>query len=140
MATGGWCSLLTIGGRGCGGARTRQGPEDPDNRLTFTVSRCLLKPEMFIRRLVVVKNIISDLAAFRIELGSIPNKPYFEKITATRDMDIKLAAQLADISLDEFKALNPAHNRPVINIHNSSQILIPVDKVRSFQREFKKLR
>ncbi len=98
-----------------------------------------LPPETrnFIRRLVVVKNIISDPAAFRIELGLIPNKPYFEKITTTRDMDIKLAAQLADISLDEFKALNPAHNRPVINIDNSAQILIPADKVDVFNENLK---
>jgi membrane-bound lytic murein transglycosylase D len=98
-----------------------------------------LPPETrnFIQRLVVLKNIISDPAAFRIDLGVIPNKPYFEKITAFRHMDIKLAAKLANISLNEFKALNPAHNRPVINIDSSKEILIPADKVQVFSENLR---
>lgn len=98
-----------------------------------------LPPETrnFIRRLVALKNIISDPAAFRIDLGVIPNKPYFEKITALRHMDIKVAAKLANISLDEFRALNPAHNRPVINIDRSGEILIPADKVEVFNENLR---
>jgi membrane-bound lytic murein transglycosylase D len=99
-----------------------------------------LPPETrnFIRRLVVVKNMILDPAAFRIELNEIPNRPYFEKIPAAHPIDIKLAAKLAGVSLEEFKALNPAHNRPVINIDRPGEILIPADKVEVFNENLKK--
>jgi len=98
-----------------------------------------LPPETqnFIRRLIAVRNIISDPAAFGVELETIPNEPYFEKITATRHIDIKLAARLANIPLNEFKALNPAHNRPVINVDSSSTVLLPADKVGVFNENLK---
>src|SRR5690348_4503546 len=101
-----------------------------------------LPPETrnFIRRLVVVKNMILDPAAFRIELNEIPNKPYFEKIPAVLPMDVRLAARLAGVSLEEFNALNPAHNRPVINIDRMGEILIPADKVEVFNENLKKHR
>ena len=50
-----------------------------------------------------------------------------------RHIDVKLAAELADISLDEFIALNPANNRPVILQENADVLLLPVDKVETFQ-------
>ena len=41
---------------------------------------------------------------------------------------MELAAGLAEVTLDEFRALNPAHNRPVILQENSEVLLLPVDK------------
>jgi membrane-bound lytic murein transglycosylase D len=37
------------------------------------------------------------------------------------------------VSLDEFKALNPAHNRPVILQHSADVLLLPVDKIETFR-------
>jgi membrane-bound lytic murein transglycosylase D len=93
-----------------------------------------LPPETqnYVPRLIAIKNIISNPAIFGIELEPVPNAPYFEKVIATRHMDIKLAARLANISIDEFNALNPAHNRPVINTDRPRMLLFPVDKVEIF--------
>jgi membrane-bound lytic murein transglycosylase D len=93
-----------------------------------------LPPETrnYIPRLIAIKNIISNPAAFGIELGSLPNQPYFEQVSAERHIDVRLAAWLADISVDEFKALNPAHNRPVIHSDELDTLLLPVDKVAIF--------
>jgi membrane-bound lytic murein transglycosylase D len=93
-----------------------------------------LPPETrnYIPRLIAIKNIISNPAAYGIELESLPNQPYFEQVSAERHIDIRLAAWLADISVDEFKALNPAHNRPVIPGDGLATLLIPVDKVEIF--------
>ena len=46
---------------------------------------------------------------------------------------MKLAAELADISVEEFTALNPAHNRPVILQDNADLILLPADKMEAFR-------
>jgi membrane-bound lytic murein transglycosylase D len=93
-----------------------------------------LPPETrnYIPRLIAIKNIISNPAAFGIELESLPNQPYFEQVSAEHHIDVRLAAWLADISVDEFKALNPAHNRPVIHADGLNALLIPVDKVEIF--------
>ena len=93
-----------------------------------------LPPETrnYIPRLIAIKNIVANPAAFGIELEPLPNERYFEQVPAKRHIDVRLAAWLADISVDEFKALNPAHNRPVINTDGLDALLIPVDKVEIF--------
>ena len=40
---------------------------------------------------------------------------------------------MAGISEDEFAALNPAHNRPVILQDNNDFILLPIDKIATFR-------
>jgi len=81
-----------------------------------------------------VKNIISQPAAFNTRLPLIQNHPYFQSVTINRDIDVNLAARLAEISLDDFKALNPSMSRPVILAAGTPQILLPWDNADLFQR------
>ena len=110
-----------------------------NNGLPADFRNISLPPETqnYVPRLIAIKNIISNPAAFGVELESVPNQPYFETVATTRHIDVKLAAKLADISVDEFNALNPAHNRPVININGSRTLLFPVDKAETFTANLK---
>ncbi|MNT16451.1 Membrane-bound lytic murein transglycosylase D precursor [compost metagenome] len=54
-------------------------------------------------------------------------------MTTSRDIDVNLAAKLADMSVEEFKALNPSFNRPVILGASNPQILLPFDNAERFQ-------
>ncbi len=76
-------------------------------------------------KLQAVKNIIATPAQFNIKLPTVENQPYFVTIKKTRDIDVKLAAQLAELPMEEFKALNPQFNRPVITGSEKTQILLP---------------
>lgn len=87
----------------------------------------------YLPKLMAVKNIVTNPASFGLELQGIPNEPYFAAVSSAKHIDVKLAANLADISMEEFAALNPAHNRPVILQDNSELILLPVDKVETFR-------
>jgi membrane-bound lytic murein transglycosylase D len=87
----------------------------------------------YIPKLLAIKNIVSNPNKFGLELQSIPDHPYFTAVTTARHIDVKLAAKLADISLEEFIALNPAHNRPVILQENADVLLLPVEKAESFR-------
>lgn len=92
----------------------------------------------YVPKLLAVKNIVSDPARFGIVLHDIPNEPYFAIVTPSKPMDIKVAAELADISMEEFIALNPANNRPVILQNQADVILLPVDKVETFRDNLEK--
>jgi len=46
--------------------------------------------------------------------------------------DVKIAAELAEMPLDEFLSLNPQHNRPVIAGADEATILLPFDKAELF--------
>ncbi len=87
----------------------------------------------YVPKLLAVKNIVANPAGFGLVLEDIPNEPYFAAIATARHIDVKLAAQLADIPMEEFVALNPAHNRPVILHDSSDLILLPVNAVETFR-------
>ena len=90
----------------------------------------------YVPKLQAVKNIVANPAQFRAELPLIENHPYFQTVTITRDIDVALAARLADVRLEDFKALNPSLNRPVILAAGTPQILLPWDNATVFQRNF----
>lgn len=87
----------------------------------------------YLPKLHAIKNIVSNPASFNLALQPIPNQPYFAPVVTARHIDVELAAELAEISLEEFTALNPANNRPVILQENADVLLLPVDKVEIFQ-------
>jgi len=69
-----------------------------------------------------------------LRLADIPNRPYFATVSVERHIDVKLAARFADMPLEEFVFLNPAHNKPVIKAQGGEAILLPRDKVETFRR------
>ena len=88
-----------------------------------------LPPETknYVPKLQAIKNIVTEPDKFGLKIGSIPNRPYFARVTTPKQIDAKLAAQLAEISFDEFSALNPSYNRPVItSTGEKNQLLLPV--------------
>jgi len=86
----------------------------------------------YLPKLIAVKNIIADPERFGVRLAGIANEPYFEVVTIKRHIDIKLAAKFAGMPLDEFKFLNPAHNKAVIKAGSSESIVLPRDRVATF--------
>ncbi len=76
-------------------------------------------------KLQAVKNIIATPAQYGVKLPVVENQPYFVSVVKTRDIDIKLAAQLAELPMEEFKALNPQFNRPIIPGSPTTVILLP---------------
>ena len=91
---------------------------------------------LYVPKLQAVKNIVARPEAFQAELPLIENHPYFQEVRLTRDIDVTLAAKLADVKLEDFKALNPAANRPVILAAGTPQILLPWDNAKVFVRNF----
>ena len=90
----------------------------------------------YLPKLIAVKNIIADPARFGVKLASIPNEPYFQVISVKRHIDVKLAAKFANMPLDEFRFLNPAHNKAVIKSDGSETIVLPRNRVVLFMANF----
>jgi len=91
---------------------------------------------MYVPKLQAVKNIVASPQSFNSELPLIANHPYFQQVQITRDIDVALAARLADVRIEDFKALNPSASRPVILAAGTPTILLPWDNARVFQRNF----
>jgi len=87
----------------------------------------------YVPKLQAIKNIMTNPEQFGLDIQTIPNRPYFTKVTAPQQIDAHLAAQLAEISFDEFSSLNPEYNRPVIKASgNVHEILLPISATETF--------
>jgi membrane-bound lytic murein transglycosylase D len=86
----------------------------------------------YIPKLIAIKNILANSKEMGVALPPLPNRAYFVTIEKTRPIDLKLAAKFAGMSVDDFVALNPAHNRPVIAASKNNEIKIPADKLKGF--------
>jgi membrane-bound lytic murein transglycosylase D len=86
----------------------------------------------YIPKLIAIKNILANSKEMGVMLPPLPNRAYFVTIEKTRPIDLKLAAKFAGMSVDDFVALNPAHNRPVIAASKNNEIKIPADKLKGF--------
>jgi membrane-bound lytic murein transglycosylase D len=86
----------------------------------------------YVPKLQAVKNIVNDPETFGLELADIPDAPYFTVVRTTKKMDVKVAAELAEMPLEEFLSLNPQHNRPVIAGADGATLLLPYDKAELF--------
>ena len=89
---------------------------------------------LYVPKLQAVKNIVAHPNAFQTELPLIENHPYFQSVDVLRDIDVALAAKLADIDESDFRALNPSLHKPVILAAGTPLILLPWDNAKVFER------
>jgi len=91
----------------------------------------------YVPKLQALKNIFGNpVLMVQLRLPEILNSPYFATIDTEKPMDVKTAARLANMPLDEFMLLNPAHNRPVITA--DSALVIPADKLETYRSNLEK--
>ena len=111
-------------------ARNRRAGKDTG----YESLRMPAETRLYVPKLQAVKNIVARPADFGLELPALTNHPYFLAVGIERDIDVELAAQLAELPLEEFKALNPQMNKPVILAAGTPQVLLPYDNANLFLR------
>ncbi len=90
--------------------------------------------QYYVPKLQAVKNIVAEPEKYGVVLPPIDNAPYFIAVHKTRDIDVDTAAKLAEMKVEDFRALNPAFNRPVIlGAGGGAHLLLPATKVERFQ-------
>ena len=97
-----------------------------------SLTRMPSETQNYLPKLQAVKNIIADPLQYNLSIGDLPDAPFFAVVHTTKKMDLKVAAELAELSQDEFIALNPQHNRPVIAGADEYTILLPIDNAELF--------
>jgi membrane-bound lytic murein transglycosylase D len=103
---------------------------------TYTDLNMPMETRMYVPKLQAMKNIVGNPRSYNVVLPNIPNHPYFQSVPLPRDMDVSVAAKLAEISVEDFKALNPSAHRPVLLAAGIPSILLPWDNAEVFQRNY----
>ena len=96
-----------------------------------------METRMYVPKLQAIKDIVEDPQKYNATLPEIGNHPYFQSVDITHDIDVTVAAKLAEVDVKDFKELNPAANRPVILAAGTPQILLPWDNAAIFRRNLK---
>ncbi len=87
----------------------------------------------YVPKLQAIKNIVSNPSQYGLYIDSIPNKPYFTSVEAPAVINADLAANLAEISYDEFLLLNAEHRRPLIRTNDKTQrLILPINAADTF--------
>jgi len=86
----------------------------------------------YLPKLQAIKNMISHPNMLGFELQTIPNQPYFAVLAAPGHIDVVKAAQLAGMSVEEFRALNAGYEGLLLIQGAARQIFLPFDKVDEF--------
>ncbi len=89
----------------------------------------------YVPKLQAVKNLIARPEVFGLVLPVLENHPYFLGVQIDRDIDVDVAARLAGLSVEDFRALNPQMNKPVILAAGTPQVLLPYDNANRFVQE-----
>ena len=98
----------------------------------YAALRMPRETQHYVPKLQALKNIIAEPAKYGINLDPIPNEPYFTVLNQPPELDVALAARLAEMPVEEFVALNPGFSRPFIRSTEGTRIILPSDKVAVF--------
>ncbi|MFP5467931.1 MAG: transglycosylase SLT domain-containing protein [Gammaproteobacteria bacterium] len=96
-----------------------------------------LETQMYVPKLLAVKNIVARPESFGLRLPDIGNHPFFDTISIERDIDVALIARLSGVDEKDFRALNPSIKLPVVMAAGTPNILLPWDNAGLFERRLK---
>ena len=88
----------------------------------------------YVPKLQAIKTIVANPESSNVRLPVVENEPYFVVVPKDRSIDLRLAARLAGMPLDEFRLLNPSHTRSTIRARQGSgtALLLPAEKADDF--------
>ncbi len=87
----------------------------------------------YVPKLLALKRLMAEPERYGLEFAPIPNEPFFAVIDTDSQIDLKIAAQLADTSYDDLVALNPGYNRWATDPDGPHRMLVPIDNADAFE-------
>ncbi|SDJ83567.1 membrane-bound lytic murein transglycosylase D [Ferrimonas sediminum] len=88
--------------------------------------------ERYVPQLLAVADVIRNAEEYGIDLAPIANKPQLQEIDTGSQIDLALAADMADMSVADLHRLNPGYNRWATAPDGPHKLLLPLDKADGF--------
>jgi membrane-bound lytic murein transglycosylase D len=86
----------------------------------------------YVPKLLAMRRLVGDPASHGLAFAPIENKPYFVKVDVAGQIDLHVAAELAELPKEELLALNPAFNHWVTDPDGPHHLLVPLDRETRF--------
>nr|WP_086941233.1 LysM peptidoglycan-binding domain-containing protein [Thaumasiovibrio occultus] len=90
----------------------------------------------YVPKLLAVADVIANADEYGLTIPEIANTPVLEQVQPGVQMDLALAASFAGMTMQELQSLNPGYNQWATAPEGPHTLLLPVDKVESFETKF----
>jgi membrane-bound lytic murein transglycosylase D len=127
--------LLAIAAYNAGGgtvARAIRKNLEKDLPVDFWSLNLPAETREYVPRLLALARIIDQPARYGLVLPPIDNDPRFVKVEIGEQIDLKVAARLADMNPDELLQLNAGFNRWATHPEGPHYLLLPAEKASGF--------
>lgn len=104
----------------------------PTNFWALTLPR---ETRHYVPQLLAIANIFGDPEKYGIIRHAIPNKPFLEPVDIGSQLDLALAAKMADIPINDIYRFNPGFNHWATAPDGPHRLLIPTEKSRRFKQK-----
>ena len=87
----------------------------------------------YVPRLLAVRALIAEPERYGIALPSIPDEPYLTVVEIGSQIDLALAAELAEMTVEELYRLNPGFNRWATDPDGPHLLVVPIEVAERFE-------
>jgi membrane-bound lytic murein transglycosylase D len=87
----------------------------------------------YVPELLAMRRLVANPERYGLEFSRIPNEPYFVAISTGGQIDLKVVADIAGISVEDLYELNPAFHRWATDPTGPYRLLVPTDAAEGLQ-------
>ena len=129
--------LLAIAAYNCGElavARQVKVNQDKGLPIDFWDLKLPAETRAYVPKLLAMARLVANPTEYGLEYSSIPNEPYFQRVDTGGQIDLKVAAELAGMTVEDLYALNPAYHRFATDPTGPNFLLLPVEVADTFRQ------
>ncbi|MGH8218236.1 MAG: LysM peptidoglycan-binding domain-containing protein [Steroidobacteraceae bacterium] len=128
--------LLAIAAYNCGEmtvARAIQVNQAAGRPTDFWDLRLPRETRAYVPKLLAMTRLVKSPEVYGLSLSGIPNRPYFARVETGGQIDLRVAAEIAGVSLEAIYELNPAFHRWATDPAGPDYLLLPTEAAPVFQ-------
>ena len=134
--------LLAVAGYNCGEGAVARAIERNQAKGLPTDFWSLDLPQetrSYVPRLLAVSRIFADADQYGVALHALPNRALFRTVKVHSQLDLAVAANAAEISLEKLFELNPGFSHQKADLDGGYRLFVPAGNYRTFKEELGRL-
>jgi len=93
----------------------------------------------YVPKLLAISAVVQHHKTHGVTLTFIPDEPYLEHVDIGSQIDLALAAEMAEMPIETMYQLNPAYNRWATDPKGPHSLLLPIHKAETFRKALAKI-
>jgi membrane-bound lytic murein transglycosylase D len=87
----------------------------------------------YVPKLLAMSRLVARPEAYGLAFSAVPNEAFFARVETGGQIDLRVAAELAGLTVEEVYALNPAYHRWATDPQGPHFLLVPVEAAEIFK-------